>query len=185
MAEILFIEPERFKTSQWSGGVTTELFIRPEGASYAERRFDFRISTALVELERSEFTHLPGVKRFLTPLGEHGFTLVINGAESVKLNKGGVLCFDGADEVTCFGSGRDLNLMLKGKDGDMRFVEAGASVWVGKAEYVFVYAVDNAFVSLCDGQGSCSMALGAGGFARLAGSGCLNASGRLVLFTIY
>jgi environmental stress-induced protein Ves len=53
------------KTTLWSGGKTTELFIYPEDSSYAERNFQFRISTATVETETSEFTHLPGFKRHL------------------------------------------------------------------------------------------------------------------------
>ena len=41
--------------SLWSGGRTTEIYIAPEGALYAERNFLFRISTAEVELEESDF----------------------------------------------------------------------------------------------------------------------------------
>ncbi len=43
------------KISTWSGGTTTELFIYPEVAEYSERNFDFRISTATVEVEESNF----------------------------------------------------------------------------------------------------------------------------------
>ena len=53
------------KTTLWSGGKTTELFIYPEDCSYAERNFQFRISSATIETENSEFTRLPGFKRHL------------------------------------------------------------------------------------------------------------------------
>lgn len=53
------------QTSQWSGGSTTELFIYPPTAHYADRNFDFRISSASVTDEQSVFTALPSVSRTL------------------------------------------------------------------------------------------------------------------------
>ena len=50
MALIERISAQRFSTSKWSGGSTTELFIWPKDASYAERRFNIRISTATVDV---------------------------------------------------------------------------------------------------------------------------------------
>ena len=58
MALIERISAQRFITSKWSGGSTTELFIWPKDASYAERRFNIRISTATVDVESSTFTRL-------------------------------------------------------------------------------------------------------------------------------
>ena len=184
MAEMIVYGDGDFSTSKWSGGVTTELFIWPEGASYAERRFDFRISTALVELEESRFTSLPGVERYLTPLCESGFSLAINGRAPVRLGKGSVLRFSGADDITCYGSGRDLNLMLKGRVGDMKCLPACASYWLGKAEFAFVYAAEGMSVSLTDENGTAIVRLEAGGFARISGSGCLSVTGNAVLFTV-
>lgn len=181
MAEIRIIDSDTFKTSFWSGGSTTELFIWPEGASYAERRFSFRISSAEVELERSDFTALPGVERRLTPLCREGFRLEINGAEAIRLDFGSVLAFSGSDSVTCYGSGRDLNLMLKGERGDMLCVEAGAEFFVPHAGFVFLYAVEDLELTV-DGSLVC---INAGGFARLSGSGLIGTSGRLVLFAVY
>ena len=57
-----------FHTKRWSGGTTTELFIYPPTSSLKKLDFDFRISTATIEVENSTFTPLPGVKR--------GFTLL-------------------------------------------------------------------------------------------------------------
>ena len=48
-----------FRTSAWSGGTTTELFLYPEGGSYAARDFLFRISSATVDLEESDFQRCP------------------------------------------------------------------------------------------------------------------------------
>ena len=40
----------------WTGGTTTQLAIWPEEADYASRRFDWRVSSARVEQEKSDFT---------------------------------------------------------------------------------------------------------------------------------
>ncbi|MFQ9597485.1 MAG: HutD family protein [Streptococcus sp.] len=40
----------------------------PEGGSYPDRTFDFRLSTATVEVEKSNFTDLTGYHRILMPL---------------------------------------------------------------------------------------------------------------------
>ena len=54
-----------YKVSQWSGGSTTELYLYPEDGDYKTGNFQLRISSATVETERSEFTSLPGVERYL------------------------------------------------------------------------------------------------------------------------
>ena len=43
--------------SSWSGGRTTEIFIFPVGERYSDRNFLFRISTAEVELDSSDFNY--------------------------------------------------------------------------------------------------------------------------------
>ena len=57
-----------FLISTWSGGTTTQLFISPQGASLAERNFDWRISSALVESGSSDFSIFEGYERILIPL---------------------------------------------------------------------------------------------------------------------
>ncbi|WP_343636663.1 HutD family protein [Fluviicola sp.] len=57
-----------FLSSKWSGGTSTQLFISPEGASLAERNFDWRISSAVVEIEVSDFSPFEGYERILIPL---------------------------------------------------------------------------------------------------------------------
>ena len=150
MSGIKIIPESDFRTTEWSGGTTTELFIWPEDGSYAERRFAVRISTALVELEESKFTPLPGVKRFITPLCP-GFLLTVNGAEK-ELPYGEVLGFSGGDEVTCVGSGRDLNLMLKGAEGDMRIVKGAFTVEDRGRAFIFSDAQQS--IGFCDGERS-------------------------------
>ena len=57
--------PKDFKNTNWSGGTTTQLYIYPPTADYAKRNFKFRLSTAKVEAEKSDFTSLPGISRQL------------------------------------------------------------------------------------------------------------------------
>ena len=135
--QIQIIDPNTRRTTEWSGGTTQELFLYPPTGSYAERVFLFRISSATVQLPESHFTALPNVTRYLTPLSE-GFYLKINGARWQYLRSGQILRFSGDDDVYCRGSGRDLNLMLKGAHGEMRVLPAGESDLLPHA-FVFLY----------------------------------------------
>lgn len=55
-------------STSWSGGETTELFIFPEAAEYSKLNFDFRLSTATVNVKKSVFTPLNGIRRTLIVL---------------------------------------------------------------------------------------------------------------------
>ena len=59
---------EQYIATPWSGGVTSQLAIAPEGAVYANRDFLWRLSSATVELEHSDFTPLPDYYRYLSVL---------------------------------------------------------------------------------------------------------------------
>ena len=180
MPDIRIIPKEGFKTTSWSGGTTTELFIWPEGASYAERRFSVRISTASVDIDESVFTPLPGVKRFLTLLCQ-GFELNVNGEEK-RLPYGEVLEFSGEDAVTCRGRGRDLNLMLKGAEGSMRIVTGAFTVEPDAR--AFVYAAEGGPIAYCGRCSSCtSTLLMRHDFAELAPGGYMTRA-KLALFII-
>lgn len=115
--------PEGYITSRWSGGTTTQLYIYPEDGDYAKRRFMVRISSAEVELDESDFTALPGVTRYITPLSG-GFTLSHPGMPEIKMEPlDAPYRFDGGIETHCAGRARDFNLMLKGADGTMEVME--------------------------------------------------------------
>lgn len=99
------------RTTNWTGGTTTQLFIYPQGASYAERNFLFRISTATIETETSTFTSLPGFQRILMILTG---ALVINHKDhyTKTLLAFDTDSFDGAWETTAIGKVTDFNLMM-------------------------------------------------------------------------
>ena len=66
--KIEYYTKDDFNTSVWQGGKTTELLILPTGASYKERNFIARLSSATIEASSSEFTILDGINRFITPI---------------------------------------------------------------------------------------------------------------------
>lgn len=100
------------KISTWSGGTTTELFIYPEEAEYSERNFDFRISTATVEVEESNFTQLPGYKRILMILNGELFIEHKNQHNKI-LQQYESDEFFGDWETKAKGKVIDFNLMMK------------------------------------------------------------------------
>ncbi|MDD3722604.1 MAG: HutD family protein [Lutibacter sp.] len=103
-----------FKTTKWSGGSTTELYIYPPEANYKNRNFNFRISSATVEIEKSNFTHLPDVSRQLMILSGSIKVSHKNHYE-IQLNKTEIDSFDGSWETSAVGTCVDFNLMTKGK----------------------------------------------------------------------
>lgn len=117
--KIIHLRPEDFKTSTWAGGTTTELYLYPEDGSYAQRDFRIRISSATVETEESDFTLLPGVERFITPL-DGTFVLTHPDMPPVKMEAlDEPYRFSGEISTHCVGKVRDFNLMLKGCAGHM------------------------------------------------------------------
>ena len=57
-----------YRISDWSGGKTIQIAIAPEDALYAERSFLWRLSSATVDLDESDFTSLPDYLRLIAPL---------------------------------------------------------------------------------------------------------------------
>ncbi|MCD8330397.1 MAG: HutD family protein, partial [Lachnospiraceae bacterium] len=109
------------KTVNWSGGTTTELAIAPEGASYAARNFDWRLSTAVVEDEESVFTALPDYNRLLA-LRKGTLWLRHDEDAWYELRPGRAVDFDGGSRTESRGRVTDFNLMLrKGRaEGSLR-----------------------------------------------------------------
>jgi len=115
--KIEYYTRDNFHTSTWKGGKTTELFILPERASYKERNFIARLSSATIETSSSEFTMLNGIKRFITPI-THPFLLESNIKKTFLLKPFEVYEFSG-DEKTCsYGMSQDFNLMIDSKKAD-------------------------------------------------------------------
>ena len=107
------IKASSFKSSLWSGGSTTELFIYPALSKYATRNFNFRLSTATVNVEESTFTSLPGTTRTLMVLdGE--MTLTHKAHHTAKLGRFDSDNFKGDWNTSSKGKCSDFNLMTMG-----------------------------------------------------------------------
>ncbi|MBO4872001.1 MAG: HutD family protein [Lachnospiraceae bacterium] len=103
------------RTIAWSGGATTQFLIWPREAEYPDRNFLWRISSATVENEESDFTALPDYYRFIATLkGE--MHIAHSGGPEIHLPPYKIHTFDGADATISRGCCTDFNLMLrKGK----------------------------------------------------------------------
>ena len=143
--KILHLTEKDYKVGLWSGGSTTELFIWPEGADYSQREFAFRVSSARVDLEESDFTPLMGVTRYITTL-TGGFTLTHPGCDPVVMGPvDKPYRFSGEIPTHCVGKATDFNLMLKGVDGEMRVCEGA---WHLRPGFNCLYAVADTRVAL-------------------------------------
>lgn len=129
-------------TINWTSGTSTEIFIYPSAASFAERNFLFRISTATVEAEESTFTFFKGVTRHLMILkGE--LELIHEGRYKKHLEPFDQDTFSGEWSTHSKGKVTDFNLMVTGTTtGSLkhRKVRSGSDqVFTSKSDYYFVY----------------------------------------------
>jgi len=111
VVELVWKDQQR--TSAWNGGTTTEIAIYPKKAVYSRRDFAWRISSARVESEESEFTPLPGIWRLLMVL-EGDLTLEHEHHYSVRLQPFQQDAFAGDWVTRSRGRATDVNIMLSG-----------------------------------------------------------------------
>lgn len=112
--KISLLTPKQYAVSRWAGGTTTQLAIAPEGSLYQDRDFLWRISSARVELDSSDFTLLGDYDRLISLLqGE--MRLTHNDGEAVTLTPYKVHSFDGGAKTHSEGRCVDFNLMLRKK----------------------------------------------------------------------
>ena len=108
--------------SVWSGGTTSQLYISPENASFSDRKFDFRISSAVVELEQSDFTPLPGFSRILMVL-EGELEIFHENQYSKVLKQFEIDEFSGDWKTSSKGKVIDFNLIMgEGICGSMKYI---------------------------------------------------------------
>lgn len=103
---------EDYVTTRWSGGTTTQLAIEPAEASYANRDFLWRLSSAGVEAEHSDFTSLPDYHRMISTLSGE-LELKVGEGDRFTLAPYQVFTFDGGIPVESWGTCTDFNLMLR------------------------------------------------------------------------
>lgn len=124
--EIQIIRKAEQKTSNWSGGTTTELAIYPKHASYAKRNFVWRLSSAIVNTEESIFTSLPGFWRLIMII-EGEMLLKHEGHHDIYLKPFEQDSFSGGWITRSYGGKvRDFNLMIaEGYNGELKAIEIG------------------------------------------------------------
>ena len=145
------LKPSAYVTSTWSGDTTTQVGIAPAGAVYADRTFLWRISSATVDLDVSDFTALPDYDRLIATL-EGEIDVTHNDGPVIHLAPYHVHGFDGGWNTRSVGRCRDFNLMMrKGAcGGQMVALEAPASITVDEAAKS--YANVDAIVYCSEGQ---------------------------------
>lgn len=103
---------QNFLTTKWNGGKTTQLYIFPENGNFKTGEYDFRISTASVEINESTFTLLSNTNRNLMVLkGE--LKLSHQGKEFSKLFPFDSEKFKGHWNTTSIGKSVNLNVISK------------------------------------------------------------------------
>lgn len=168
-----------YSTSTWSGGTTTQLAIFPPEAVYAERNFLWRISSATVELEESDFTSLPDYSRWISTLSG-SMQLQHNENAPYVIAPGHTACFDGADATHSWGKCTDFNLMLrKGKcTGEISLFQPAAEEssipLAGAREKCFLYCLSDS-LRLC--SEACELLLCAGESVLISGPGTVRVAG--------
>ena len=135
---------EELNTAEWSGGTTTQLYIFPKTADYKKMDFDFRISTATIEIEKSTFTKLPGVKRTLMVL-DGTLELEHKGQYSTILEAFEKDSFSGDWDTTSGGMAEDFNLMIRNPElnGFVRHIQLSKkktlTLQTEKHGFIYIY----------------------------------------------
>jgi environmental stress-induced protein Ves len=149
VSDFRIIDSGKFKPAQWSGGTTIELFIFPPAASYPERNFQFRLSTATVETDKSDFTSLPGISRKLMVLAG-SITITHEDHYSRQLGKFEIDAFDGGWKTSSMGRCTDFNLMTSGQTtGELTAVIIEKEQWIDyvlkdNRDWLFLYVYSGA-----------------------------------------
>ena len=123
--------------STWQGGKTEQLCVVPEDASLQERNFDLRISSATIDLERSEFSDFTGYRRYLMKL-EGDITLLIDD-KTIIIKCDEAFEFMGDEKVisTSKEPSRDFNVIIKkDKKADISIKE-NKKLNTNRGEYIF------------------------------------------------
>jgi environmental stress-induced protein Ves len=110
--EIQLVKATELPITKWSGGTTTQLFIHPATSDFSKKEFDYRISTASVELEDSSFTPFPNYNRKLM-IVEGVLDLFHEGHYAIQLHPFDQDAFSGDWKSHSKGKVIDFNVIYK------------------------------------------------------------------------
>ncbi len=141
------------KTVRWANGTSTELFVFPADGNFQTRDFTFRISTATVEAEETDFSDFSGLTRILMIL-DGNLSLTHEGRYTKKLAPLEQDTFDGGWKTKSKGKVRDFNVMFKspanGNVKAIHFTENEIQHFVLNGEYDFFFVHSGRFE--CNGN---------------------------------
>ena len=147
MTNVTLLRVNDFQVSDWSGGKTKQLYLSPPTGHYGKRNFDYRLSTATVELAESQFSDLSGFHRILMSL-DH--TLHLHNAsrqEETALAPFTPYAFEGSDSITSRGTCTDFNLIYSDHyQGQMLAISDGQELTQDEA-IQFIYALSDLMVT--------------------------------------
>jgi environmental stress-induced protein Ves len=133
--KISLIPEASLPLSSWAGGTSREYYIYPPEASYREKNFLVRLSTAVSNSDSpSDYTDLPGITRHLIIL--EGTAKISHEGHHELLMKpyDPVDVFDGGWKTVSRGKVIDFNLMLgKGVQGRMGLIESCGEILLNHA----------------------------------------------------
>ena len=150
MTHITLLRANDFQVSDWSGGKTKQLYLSPPTGHYGKREFDYRLSTATVDLAESQFSDLSGFHRILVSLNH---TLHLHNAsrqEETVLAPFTPYVFEGSDSITSRGTCTDFNLIYSDHyQGQMLAISDGQELSQDEA-IQFIYALSDLMVTGTD-----------------------------------
>ena len=152
---VKIIKKQGQKTSKWSGGETTQLYIYPENSSYEKGNFKWRISCSTIEIDKSKFTKLPNIQRKLMLL-DGNLILKHENCEEVNLNKFDIHTFSGELDTISYGKGIDFNLMTTNNCiGELEHIYIKSKMQIKlnedyvdkkyKYRFICIYSLNNSF----------------------------------------
>jgi len=123
--------------STWAGGTSKQYFIYPENASYENKDFLVRFSSATID-DTKPFTNFIGFKRYFTML-DNSIELSING-NNLDKERQVVTVFNSEDDVISYSLGTDLNLMVAQDISESSLIVDNGFIH-GENDFMFVLAL--------------------------------------------
>ena len=147
MTNITLLKSSDFQVSNWSGGKTKQLYLSPPTGHYGRREFDYRLSTATVEVAESEFSDLSFFHRILMSLDHPLRLLNASRQEETVLAPFTPYFFEGSDSITSRGTCTDFNLIYSDHyQGQMLAILDGQEL-SRDDEIQFIYALSDLMVT--------------------------------------
>lgn len=135
------ITPAQYKTTNWKGGTTRQIFICPADGDLSARRFDLRISSAIIEQTESNFSDFSGFTRYILPL-EGEITLLRDGRR-ISLSHNELYRFEGDESISSENTSGaiDFNIIVRHGIGiDVAIIQ---DVQLTDDRETVVFALDN------------------------------------------